>query len=141
MRHVSEGTQVHSNDCTARSFSSGFSCRASMYPRLIYGVQALFPTTNTSWWHIYIVRSRRFGRNILQPVVNSPDAITKMPREFELVANEVFLISNDFIMAECDNHSKSNCQFLIYYSYRNIPHPIVKSDYHCQNDNYPDLFK
>jgi len=120
----------------------GFSCRSSSYPRLLYGVKALFPKINNSWWHIYAIRNRNFGRKLIQSVLNSTISLKQDKTDIDVVSSEIFLIFGDYIIIECTQVSESNCRFLIYYQYKNIQYKYSDdNDYTCQNNNYPDLFK
>ena len=123
--------------------SIGFSCRSLMYARLLYGVKQLFSENDTAWWQIYIIRNRSFGRKLVQSVLDSSiNSNATKKTDFQLVSSEAFLTSGDYITVECEKDSDSdNCHFLIYYMYRLDRYLSIQRYDHCQNDDYPDLFK
>lgn len=119
----------------------GFSCRSSTYPRLLYGIQRLFLDRSLGWWQIYLIRNRPFGRKSVQSVMDSSINAHHNQTDFEPVPSEMFLIPGDYLIVECERRFGNNCQFLIYYSYRNIPYPSTNTDSRCRTNDYPSLFK
>ncbi len=116
----------------------GFSCRSLNQPRLLYAVKPLFSSTNNSWWRIYVIRNRNFGRKIVQSVINSTIFSKQNQTDMEIISSDIFLIPGDYIIIECTQI----CQFLIFYTYKNLPYQDLDENEHiCQDDNYPDLFK
>ena len=62
--------------------------------------------------------------------------------DLELISGDIFLIPGDYIIAECTSVFDSMCQFLVYFTYKNLPYKYVDENaYTCQADNHPDLFK
>lgn len=120
------------------SKKKGFSCRSSDYARLLYGVQPLFPKTNNSWWRIYIIRNRSFGRRTVELALDSKIYLKDNKTGFDIMSSDLFLLEGDYIIVECESSSKSICQFLIFYLYKKIS---KDNNYVCQDNNYPDLFK
>ena len=122
--------------------SKGFSCRSANYPRLLYAFKPLFPKANLELWRIYVIRSRHFGRKLVQPVGDSSTYLRENNADLEMVSSDVFLIPEDYILIECIQVSDSNCKFLIYYTYKNVPYKnFHDNDDICENNDYPNLFK
>jgi len=118
-----------------------FSCRSSMYSRVIYGVKQLSSPDETAWWQIYVIRNRSFGRKLVQSVLDS-SANENAKKTVAFVSSEVFLTSGDYIIVECERNSQSNnCHFLIYYLYRIDRSKSKEKDHQCSHDDYPELFK
>jgi hypothetical protein len=112
------------------------------YPRLLYGVKSLFPQTTKSFWRIYVIRSRSFGRKLVQFAINSTMYSEDNPMDLKPVSSDTFLIPGDYLMVECTEISDFKCQFLIYYTYKNLPYKFFdENDHTCQADNHPKLFK
>jgi hypothetical protein len=89
-----------------------------------------------------VIRSRNFGRKLVQFVVNSTIYSKENQTDFELVSSDLFLIPGDYLIVECEEVYESTCQFLIYYTYKNLPYKFFdENDHTCQMDNHPDLFK
>ncbi len=133
---------IHKQNILFEILFKGFSCRSLNYPRLLYAVKLLFPKTHNDLWRIYVIRSRNFGRKLVQLVVNSTMYLKDNQTDFELVSSDAFLIPGDYLIVECTQVFESNCQFLIYYTHKNLPYKFFdEDDQICQTDNHPDLFK
>jgi len=123
-------------------FLKGFSCRSLNYPRLLYAVQPLFPKNNKSWWRIYVIRNRSFGRKLVQYVLDSSRILNQTKSHIEIIPTDIFLMPGDYMIVECEEVFDTICQFLIFYIYKNIPSAhSIESDHTCKNNDYPDLFK
>ncbi|CAF4122127.1 unnamed protein product, partial [Rotaria magnacalcarata] len=119
-----------------------FSCRISDNPRLLYGIQQLFPKTTNGWWRVYLVRYRILGRNILESILDSSINSNRNESNVEIVPSYTFLKSGDYLMIECNKDDVANCEFLIFYKYKRTQcQYFSETDHICENNDYPKLFK
>ncbi|CAF0826635.1 unnamed protein product [Adineta ricciae] len=118
------------------------SCRVSDYPRLLYSVKPLFSIIKHDWWHLYVIRNRSFGRKIIQPVLDSTTFFELNNSDVEVLSSDIFLVSGDYILGECDDKHEFTCNFLVFYAYKNtLSKSSTEHVHYCQQNNYPDLFK
>ena len=97
---------------------------------------------NNSWWRINVIRDQSFGRKVVRTVLDSSILSKTDTNNMEIIPNEIFFKSGNYLMVECEQNSESICNFLIFYQYRNLQYGhIIEYDYVCQNNNYPDLFQ
>ncbi|CAF4203796.1 unnamed protein product [Rotaria socialis] len=119
-----------------------FSCRISNNPRLLYGIQQLFPKTTNGWWRVYFLRYRILGRNILESVLDSSINSNRNESTVEIVSSYTFLKSGDYLIIECEKNYVTNCEFLIFYKYKKTRFQyFIETDHICENNDYPKLFE
>lgn len=134
--HVSISDHVKSN-LSCSSFED-FSCRSSTIPRLLYGVKKLLSDKDLSSWRIHLIRNRQFGRKLVQSVLTSDAISSRNQTDVDLVDSDLFLMSGDYLIIECDNVIQTHCYFLVYFMYK-----AQSVDYEepCDNNEFPQLFK
>lgn len=119
-------------------FLEDFSCRSSTVPRLLYAVKRLITEKDESSWRIHIIRSRQFGRKLVQSVLDSSTSSTRTQSGIDIVAADLFLMAGDYLLVQCDNILQSNCYFLLYFMYKAKSIDYEES---CQKNHFPQLFK
>lgn len=94
------------------------------------------------WWRIYVIRNRSFGRKSVELALDSTNYLKENKTGIEIIPADIFLLTRDHILIECESISESNCKFLIYYTYKNLQYKNSdENDYVCRDNDYPDLFK
>jgi hypothetical protein len=139
MAHVSTICNLSVN---TTEISKGFSCRLLGAVRLLHTIKPLFFTKNHGWWRVSVIRNRGFGRKLVQPALDSTIFSTQNKTDVEILSSDIFLISGDYVLVECERNHESVCKFLILYAYKNVAYPSFTDHvYSCETNDYPDLFK
>lgn len=91
-----------------------------------------------SSWRIHLIRSRQFGRKLVQTVLDSNVMPTRNQTDVDIVESDLFLVSGDYLLIECDNVIRTHCYFLIYFMYK-----AKSTEYEeaCDNNEFPKLFE
>ena len=101
-------------------------------------MKKLVADKHLSSWRIHIIRNRQFGRKLVQSVWDFDGRSTRNQTDVEIVGADLFLLSGDYLLIECDNAIRSNCYFLIYFMYKAR---LIDSEEPCENNQFPQLFK
>lgn len=115
-----------------------FSCRSSTVPRLLYALKRLITEKDESSWRVHIIRTRQFGRKLVQAVLDSSLSSTTNQLPMDIVPTDLFLMAGDYLLVQCDPILQSNCYFLLYFMYK-----AESIDYEasCEKNHFPQLFK
>lgn len=89
-------------------------------------------------WRMHMLRTRMFGRKLVQTVVDSKTTSPSNQTNIEMVMSDVFLMKGSYLLIECENLAQANCYFLIYYAYKT---QLMPDDDMCRSNSFANLFR
>lgn len=88
------------------------------------------------------MRTRTFIRDIIEHIIDSSTISNYNITDIETISSFIFLKSGDYLMIECEENIKRNCEFLMFYKYMNKNlMSFIQTEHICQRNDYPKLFE